>query len=398
MQYINLYESGIPTSAEGKYLTAVTYDYRGEEQDPVVHEEQIEFDDPDALSEVRGITFVNGEANFNDRSFFVELDYTDDYGYFSNFTLQVRDNLNGGWVERELQYTTDPQLVVIDEYDYDEYKYPVDIVEGELTYNLTYVTAEYGDPSTQYLYQTEPSLSFTNSLKSEFYGLETSYDFTSLDSGEYRLPFRLDMINDAEYFSAPEVYFTSVDDEENILGGLSFANEIMRNTWQYGSFSGYGDFEIEEMTNGTEYKVFVAYYEKDGYNGPEQRIVQSIGKHAFTLDQNQEIYGIEMQDYVAAGDWQISMAIIANGDFDNFTGCELILESPDGQETYTYEFTANEYVNIYLFDAKEGSPTDDELSMFLEKPLNISLVYSKPGTAGSIRINCLSNFHFNLNV
>ena len=397
VQYINLYESEIPTSAEGKYLTAVTYDYRGEEQDPVVHEEQIEFDDPDALSEVRGITFVNGEANFNDRSFFVELDYTDDYGYFSNFTLQVRDNLNGGWVERELQYTTDPQLVVIDEYDYDEYKYPVDIVEGALTYNLTYVTAEYGDPSTQYLYQTEPSLSFTNSLKSEFYGLETSYDFTSLDSGEYRLPFRLDMINDAEYFSAPEVYFTSVDDEETILGGLSFANEVMRNTWQYGSFSGYGDFEIEDMTNGTEYKVFVAYYEKDGYNGPEQRIVQSIGKHAFTLDQNQEIYHVDVENYLAAGNWEVYTTVIANGDISEFSNGEIIFQRADGNyAALAYDVTISEYMTVDLHSPKEYTVNDDDLQEYFSHPVNITFKYSKPGSSEIITISCYSNYLFSI--
>ena len=397
VQYIDLYESEIPVSEEGEYLTALTYEYRGEEQDPIRNSDKIEFDDPNALSEVRGITFVNGEANFNERSFVVQLDYTDDYGYFSQFTLQVRDNLNGGWVERELATTTEPQTVIIDDYDYEEYKYPVDIVEGELTYNLMYVSSESGDPATQYLYTQEPSLSFTNSLKSEFYGLETSYDFTSLTTGEYRLPFRFDVINDAEYLSAPEIYFTPVNDEDQILGVISFANEVFRTEWQYGSFSPQGDFTIEELTNGDEYNVMVAYYEKDGYNGSEQRIAQSIGVHDFTLDQKQEIYGIDLSDYIAYGDWQISIGLIANGDFDNFTDCELVIESADGTESHSYEFTAAEYPSINLSTAKDGTLTDEEIDSFLSNPVNISLKYSKIGATGSTTVNCLSNFKFNVN-
>ena len=399
VQYINLYESGIPTSAEGKYLTAVTYDYRGEEQDPVVHEEQIEFDDPDALSEVRGITFVNGEANFNDRSFFVELDYTDDYGYFSNFTLQVRDNLNGGWVERELQYTTDPQLVVIDEYDYDEYKYPVDIVEGELTYNLTYVTAEYGDPSTQYLYQTEPSLSFTNSLKSEFYGLETSYDFRREEpAGEARLPFRFNCVNDAEYFSAPELYITTVGNDEEILASIMFANEVMDDSWQYGSFSTSDpDFNLDLLTNGNEYNVMVAYQAKDGYNGPEQRITFSAGTHVFTLNEKQEIYHVGVDNYLVAGNWEVYTTVFANGAFDDFSNGEIIFQRADGNyAALAYDVTISEYMTIDLHSPKEYTVNEDDLQEYFSHPVNITFKYSKPGSNEIITLNCYSNYLFSI--
>ncbi len=399
VQYINLYESGIPTSAEGKYLTAVTYDYRGEEQDPVVHEEQIEFDDPDALSEVRGITFVNGEANFNDRSFFVELDYTDDYGYFSNFTLQVRDNLNGGWVERELQYTTDPQLVVIDEYDYNEYKYPVDIVEGELTYNLTYVTAEYGDPSTQYFYQTEPSLSFTNSLKSEFYGLETSYDFRREEpAGEARLPFRFNCVNDAEYFSAPELYITTVGNDEEILASIMFANEVMDDSWQYGSFSTSDpDFNLDLLTNGNEYNVMVAYQAKDGYNGPEQRITFSAGTHVFTLNEKQEIYHVGVANYITAGNWEVYTTVFANGAFDDFSNGEIIFQRADGNyAALAYDVTISEYMTVDLHSPKEYTVNEDDLQEYFSHPVNITFKYSKPGSNEIITLNCYSNYLFSI--
>ena len=395
VQYINLYDADIPASSEGEFLCAVTYSYRGEEQEPVSSESKIEFYDPDAVSEVYGITFVNGEANFNERSFMVELDFKDDYGYFSNFTLQVRDTANGGWVERSLDTTTDPQKVIIDEFDYEEYKYPVDIVEGTLTYNLCYTTNETGDPSTQYLYTQEPSLSFTNSLKSEFYGLETSYDFTQVEAdGECRLPFRFDCVNDAEYFSAPELYFTPVDNEEEILATISFANEVMTDGWQYGSFSPYGDFTIEDMTNGDEYNVIVAYYAKDGYNGAEQRLTNVICAHAFTLNQTQDIYGIEMQRYISGGDYEAYFSIIANGDISEFTNGQIIFESVDGELTFIYDVTMSEFVTVNLLNPKNRTTTEMLLDDFFSSPVNVSLKFSKPGSSEIITLNCLSGFQF----
>ena len=395
VQYINLYESDIPTSSEGEYLYALTYDYRGKEQEPVQGESKITFNDPDAKSEVNGIEFVNNEANFNERSFVVKLDFQDDYGYFSNFALQVRDTTNGGWVERELSSTTDPQTVVIDEFDYEEYKYPVDIVEGTLTYNLVYVSSETGDPATQYFFEQEQPLSFTNSLKSEFYGLETSYDFTQLEEGdECRLPFRFDCVNDAEYFSAPELYFTPVDDEEEILATVSFANEMMGNGWQYGSFSPYGSFTIEDMTNGEQYNVIVAYYAKDGYNGAEQRLTRLIGAHAFTLSQTQSIHGVNAQNYISGGDFQAYFEVIANGDFDGFTNGQIIFESVDGEMTFIYDVTIGEFITVNLLSPKNMTTTEQALDDFFASPVNVSFKYSKPGSSDIITLICCSNYQF----
>ena len=50
VQYINLYEAGVPASSEDGFLYALTYTYRGEEQTPVQPSEQFYFVDPDANS------------------------------------------------------------------------------------------------------------------------------------------------------------------------------------------------------------------------------------------------------------------------------------------------------------------------------------------------------------
>ena len=50
VQYINLYEAGVPASSEDGFLYALTYNYRGEEQTPVQPSEQFYFVDPDANS------------------------------------------------------------------------------------------------------------------------------------------------------------------------------------------------------------------------------------------------------------------------------------------------------------------------------------------------------------
>lgn len=399
VQYINLYESGVPISAEGQFLYAITYSRKGETQAPFQSANKFYFDDPDALSEVRGITFVNGEANFTERSFVVQLDFDDDYGYFNNFELQVWDDDNGGWVERSLSKTTDPQTVIIDEFDEEDYKYPVDIVEGDLTYNLVYTSAETGDPATQYFFDNPQPLSFTNSLKSEFYGLETSYDFRREEpAGEARLPFRFNCVNDAEYFSAPELYITTVGNDEEILASIMFANEVMDDSWQYGSFSTSDpDFNLDLLTNGYEYNVMVAYQAKDDYNGPEQRITFSAGTHVFTLNEKQEIYHVGVDNYLTAGNWEVYTTVFANGAFDDFSNGEIIFQRADGNyAALAYDVTISEYMTVDLHSPKEYTVNEDDLQEYFSHPVNITFKYSKPGSNEIITLNCYSNYLFSI--
>lgn len=399
VQYIDLYSSEIPTSLDAKYTFAITYKRHGIDQEPYISEQQIEFNDPDAVSEVNGITFVNGEANFNDRSFYVQLDFQDDYGYFSDFVLQVWDATNGGYVNKELEYTTEPQLVVIDEFDYENYIYPVDIVEGDLTYNFNYVTSETGDPSTQYFYEQSQPLSFTNSLKSEFYGLDTTFDITEVSSDfytEYRLPFRFNMINDAEYFSAPELYVTSLNNEDEILATFAFQNETMDSGWQYGSFTPYSnsDFTLEQLTNGDEYNLVVACYEKDGYNGSDTRVIKYNEPHSFTLNENQEVCGIEMSNYIVYGDWKCNFSPVGNGDFTTFENCQIIFESTEDGTVLTYDLTLGESVEVDLLSPKDRTTTEQFISDFFSYAVNITFKYSKPGSEEIITLDCFSNFSF----
>lgn len=396
VQYFNVREHQLEIEDGLKYISALTYEYRGEEQDPVENAAQIEFNDPDALSEFRGITFVNGEANFVERSFYVQLDFQDDYGYYSNFTLQVRDTTNNGWVEKQLDYTTEPQKVTIDEYDDENYIYPVDIVSGTLTYNLYYVSSESGDPAAQYLYQTEPSLSFTNSLKSEFYGLDCYYDLTTVSNGsyeEYRLPFRMDLVNDAECFSTPELYVAEVGNEETPIASFQFANEAAHSDWTYGSFSGDDSFTIQDLTNGDEYLLVLKMWYSDEYSGiSEQRIVYSEA-HSFTLDQTRAIRGVRMQNYCVAGSWELYFDVIANGDYNSFTDGVLTLEAADGS-TYTYNISIDEYVTVQLYNAEEGTLDDNQLEDIMGNPVSISLTYTCAGVNDPITLQCLSNYQF----
>lgn len=398
VQYFSLYEYDIPPATEeGSYLYAITYDYRNEPAEPVKGAEPIVFDDPDAESEFRDIIFVNGEANFNERSFYVQLDYVDDFGYFYQFALLVSDGDNGGWVEKQLEATTEPQLVTIDEYDYEDSKYPVDIISGDLSYNLSYVSSETGDPATQYLYEQYQPLSFVNSLHSEFYGLESSFDITQdASTGECRLPFRFDLVNDAEYFSAPELYVTSVEDEEQILGVFYFANETMHNGWQYGSFSPNGDFTVEDLTDGNEYNLVVACYEKDGYEGSESRVIKYCEPHSFTLNQNHGICGIDMQNYISGGEYQGYLTLVGNGDFTTLENGQIIFESCEDETVLIYDLTLSEFVQFDFLSPKNRTATEQFIDDFFSHPVNISFKYSEPGSQEVITLDCFTNFLFQI--
>lgn len=398
VQYINLYEAGVPASSEDGFLYALKYNRRGEEQTPYQPIEQIHFVDPDANSEVFGIEFVNGEANFLERSFKVKLKFEDDYGYFSDFALQVRDTKNGGWVQKELAKTTEEQTVTIDEYDYENNIYPVDIVSGTLTYNFVYVTSETGDPAQQYFYEQEPSLSFENSLRSEFYDLETSFDFSSTDVGsEYRLPFRFDMVNDAEYYSVPEIYIAPANNQNEVLATIAFANEVVGTEWQYGSFSPNGDFTIEELTNGDEYLLVVAMQYTNPQTDEDYRSYVYTEPHTFTLDQKQEIHSVDVSNYITAGNWEVYTTIIANGNLSGFSNGEITFQRADGDyAALVYDVEISEYMTVDLHSPKEYTVNEDDLQEYFSHPVNITFKYSKPGSSEIITINCYSNFLFTI--
>ena len=379
VQHFNLYENEIPTT-DFTYTYSLSYDYRGETRTPIV-DEPVTFDDPNAVSEVNGITFVNNEANFESRSFVVQLDFQDDYGYYDNFLLIIKDSVNGGTSTKSLDKKTTEQKVTINEEDYNEdtqeWYYPVDIVDGTLTYNVSYTDYSTQSQEPVYLYETYQPLSFADSRKSEFYGLESSFDFSLVDSGsyqEYRLPFRFDAVNDLGCIGPIDFYIA--DDEENILASISFPNEVVDSDWQFGSLTLNQDVTVEEITNGEEYNVIVRgdYYDLETEE-TETRYYYNE-KHAFTLNQKNEICGMYVSNYLSAGDMNLSVGAVFNGDTSLFSDGQFVIEFADGTKLlYTWN-VVSEYMGIDVLDPDDVTITEEEFEELLSKgPISVYFNY-----------------------
>ena len=377
VQYFNAYDNDIPTS-EVQYTYSLSCIYKGEEKPLLNNQGPITFNDPDAASEVHNVV-LSGFANFINRSFYVHLDYEDDFDIFDDFVLIVNDTTNGGSVTRPLNKTTEDQLITIDEMDTrddgyggTEYYYPVDIVNGTITYNLTYMSYTSDDQESHQLYATDQEWSFNNSLESDFRGLESPFDFTGTAGEELNLAFRYDVVNTAELISNLE--FLILDDQDDILAQVFYANEVVRSEWQLGSLD-LINIGIDELTNGTKYRVVIRGILKDERTEDvdDQHIFYDE-EHAFTLNSVTQIYGISLYEYVTAGDYQAGLELFYGGDPEMFSDVEFILEG--NTATYTYEIDVERYPTVTVLYPNEGALTEDEFEAFLnEGPVDVYIRY-----------------------
>lgn len=400
IQYFNAYDNDIATS-EIQYMYSLSCIFKGEEKELLTGQGPISFNDPDATSEVYGITFVDGAANFLERSFYVRLDYEDDFGIFDTFELTIKDSTNGGTATRTLRTTKDAQLVTINDTDSrdtgsgTEWYYPVDIVNGNLTYNLTYMEYSDAGQETRQLYSTDQPLSFDNSLQSEFHGLESSFDFTGTVGEELNLAFRYDVINTAELIS--NLQFLIVDSEGETLAQIFYANEVVRSEWQLGSLD-LINIGIDELTNGTKYRVVISgILQDERTEDVDDQHIFYDEEHAFTLNSVTEIYGISLYEYVTAGDYQAGLELFYGGDPEMFSDVELIFEGNNA--TYTYDLSVDRYPSVSVLYPKEGTLTEDEFEGFLnEGPIDVYVRYrkadssSQTGYSEQITLLCYEDF------
>ena len=379
VQYFNAYDNDIATS-EIQYTYSLSCIYKGEEKPLLNNQGPITFNDPDAASEVHDVV-LSATANFIDRSFYVHLDYEDDFDIFDDFVLIINDTTNGGTVSRQLDKTTEDQPITIDEMDTrddgyggTEYYYPVDIVNGTITYNLTYMSYTSDDQESHQLYATDQEWSFNNSLESDLYGIESPFDFTGTSGEEINLAFRYDVINTAELIS--NLQFLINDSEGNTLAQIYYANETVNNEWQLGSLD-LIDTTIEELTDGTKYSVVIKGCLKDERTDDMDEEHEFINElHSFTFNSTVDIYGIRLYDSVVAGDYNAGLELFYGGDPEMFSDVELVLEG--NQATYTYEMEVAKYPSINMLYPKETSFTEDEFEEFLnDGPVDVYIRYRK---------------------
>ena len=381
----------------------VTCTYQGYEEEIDRLDELFSFVDPNAGSEVYGLIFVDGEANFETRTFKVKLDYRDDFDALSDFVLTIYDSKNGGTTTRPLTKTGDIQDITIDEMESGPsgYIYPVDIVNGELTYNLSYVDSRVSEDAIN-LFDQNKELVFNNSLKHYFNKVDTSYDFYTVGS-ENRLAFSFDALNDASVYNNIQLV---IEQNGNKLGEISFANEVLRPEVQYGVFTS-EDNTVEDLIGNTvEFTVYCTLRDERTDEYTENYPLWSNTEAEFTLNQNTEIYGVQLSDYVTYGDWEASMGIIFSGSSEVYDSVELNLKSSTDGTLYTYEVDIAEFTGVNLLYPTTGSFEESELEQLLEdNDFEIYISYyllvedpSDPTGAtlipdGPYSVSCYESFH-----
>lgn len=362
------------------YLTAL---YKGNEV-TLTSGGPFSFVDPNAISKVNGINFIDGEANFEERSFDVQVDYQDDYSYFSNFVLTINDLNNNNTKQYAIDNPEEVQTIYADELEEPitaDSSYVIDIVSHNLTYNLSWTTWENGEEEIATLFEEAQPLSFENSLHSEFYGFDSSFDFFTEEAGSYRLPYRLNYIDEAHIYSnfTIDIQYSengSIGVDE--AGQISFEEEIAQNNWTYGYFQSYSssDETITSILDVESYLVVYAYV-LDMRTGEtsEDSVELYREKVTFTREQEKGLLGLHLYDYVSAGDYTVEARTIAfNGRDTNYTGCVFIMELSDGT-VYSYDFDIGETASIGLTNPNDGTFDEEKFESLAPNGVKITIQY-----------------------
>lgn len=347
----------------------------------VLDEGNVTFTDTSgAVTEFRELIF-DKKANFDTRTFEVQLDYTNDLGYLYGFQLTLTDLTTSNERTYYLQETTDVQTITVDEvqeYIDDDPVYYIDIVNHRLSYSFKYMNQD-----MEYVVVSGEEFKFKNSLVSTFQGIDTSYDFVSeLVDGPFHLPMRF-LYDDAAHVY--QSFSVKVFADEQEVGYFMFEGETVKHDWMYATLYGNNGYSLNPNDlsgSNVQIKVTASMLNVDAEEsgGPDviEEDVYTQYNVTFTLNQNQNIYGVNiMSDTIYSGDYQIGMMPIYSGDSDAYS-VYFIFECETGKK-YTCPFsmpTMGNYSYVPLMECEEGFD-DTAFWEDFENPVKISIKFAK---------------------
>ena len=347
----------------------------------VLDEGDVTFTDTSgAITEFRELIF-DKKANFDTRTFEVQLDYTNDLGYLYGFQMTLTDLTTSNERTYYLEETTDVQTITVDEiqeYIDEEPVYYIDIVNHRLSYSFKYMNQD-----MEYVVVEGEEFKFKNSLVSTFQGIDTSYDFASeLVDGPFHLPMRF-LFDDAAHIY--QSFSVSVIADELEVGYFMFEGETVTHDWMYITLYGNSGNSLNPNDlsgSNIQIKVTASMLNVDAEEtgGPDviEQEVWVKDNVTFTLNQNQTIYGVNVigQD-VYADEYLIGMKPIYSGDADAYS-VYFIFECSTGKK-YTCSYTMptqGNYSYVSLAECEEGL---DETAVWndFENPVKISMKFAK---------------------
>ena len=143
---------------------------------------------------------ISSTADYRARSFQVTLNYQDDFEYFENFQMTVRDVTTNNSTLINLRKTTEPQTVSFSDQHYNEdsgsFEYDIDILEHTVIYTLSYFDSS--ENLTVNIVENDPLPDFTNSLNTEFTSIISNWQLVedANYAGHYYIPMKLNYIDE----------------------------------------------------------------------------------------------------------------------------------------------------------------------------------------------------------
>lgn len=369
---------GYEVMLSDSYKYRLTCNYYGEKK--ILEEGDVTFTDiSGAVTEFRGLIF-DKTANFDTRTFEVQLDYQDDLYYMYSFRFILTDLETEEERTYYLLQTTDVQEIAVDEvsgYDDDNMPiYPVDIVNHRMKYSFKYMIKD-----EEFTFVENEEFKFKNSLVSTFSGIETPYDFIAeLTDGPFYLPIRFDF-DDAAHIYQSFMVTIIADDAE--AGYLMFEGDTVTHDWMYGSFYGPNGTPVNPAQftgSNIQIKVAASVLNVDAEeNGGPDVIEQDLYTEdhvTFTVNQNKDIYGAHIvSSTIYMGSIEIPIYPVFSGEPDDYE-VKIIFECQSGN-TYTCNFNLpnrGNYTYALLRECEEGF-SDDQASTDFAYPVKVSMKY-----------------------
>ena len=364
-----------------------SFDYYDAELDQVisvVEDGILEFDNSNAVVEFNNLIF-DKKANYQNRSFDVQLDFQDDLNVFTDFEFIITDQDTGETQEFTLSHTTDTQTLFCDDitsYDGDEPIYRIDIVKNLLSYSFRYFDKRIND---YVVIESGEEFRFENSVPSVFSGIESPFDFTpeSGSSDSYLLPIKFNYDNAGGAFSGFTVRFRkdSLD-----AGELRFEGETLTEDWQYGVYIPGGEYGLDDILGDTGVEIVVIAYQNDvdyPILEPEREVYSKVV--TLTKDKITDVHSAEIVDEYIHNGGEINLQVVYSGISDNIDA-KLILEGYSGKK-YIFNIMLNgpSYSYVLLTETDDGEVISDEEfeEDFLNHPMKVILNYSIYTYSGS---------------
>ena len=320
---------------------------------------------------------ISSSADYKTRAFSVTLDFVDDFNYFSDIVMTVRDTETNNEQTINLSKTTDPQFISFSDYHYNEdtgeNDYDIDILDHTVIYSITYRDNDAGVVAT--LVESEPLPAFTNSLSTEFNGLVSNWKLveSTTYAGQYYIPMKLDYVDEKGIYGYMEINMYIGDDQ---VGVIEYANEVVppEGFWIAGSVS--TSLTLEELTSyDITFKVEGQIMDEKNNDievEPHETIYQTT--QSLSLTTSPEIIAVTADNTIFGVEAYFQTYF--SGRPEEFTNTQIIIETENATYTYTVVLTGlGDSLVVDLMEPDAGTMDSVTFDEVFNNPVTIKFSY-----------------------